>query len=347
MIELVTIVGARPQFIKAAAVSRAVAADGRIRERIVHTGQHYDDDMSAIFFRELNIPEPAVHLGVSGGGHGAMTGRMLEAIETVLIESRPDGVLVFGDTNSTLAGALAAAKLHIPVIHVEAGLRSYRRDMPEEVNRVLTDHLSNLLLCPTRRAIENLAHEGITAGCHHIGDVMYDATLHARSRALQESDILQQLNVTPGNYTVATLHRAENTDHPERLASLIDLIRAEAQKRPVVLPLHPRTAKAAARAGLTFDGIAVRPPLGFLDMHRLLADATLVMTDSGGLQKEAYFHHVPCITLRDETEWTETVEFGWNRLWLEPDFRPRREIDDYGNGNAGQMVVEHVVAALG
>ena len=346
MIDLVTIVGARPQFVKAAAVSRAFATVGGIDECIVHTGQHYDDTMSAVFFRELEIPEPTVNLGISGNSHGAMTGRMLEAIEKILVDRRPDGVLVYGDTNSTLAGALAASKLDIPIIHVEAGLRSYRRAMPEEINRVLTDHLSTLLLCPTRHSIDNLAREGIARGCHHIGDVMYDATIHARDRAMQVSTVLSRLGLRQRGYAVATLHRAENTDDPDRLGRLIDFLRSEARSMPVVLPLHPRTQKAAASAGLGFDDLVVLPPLGFLDMHRLLADAVLVMTDSGGLQKEAYFHRVPCVTLRDETEWGETVEAGWNRLWQGPDFRPRRDIDDYGTGNAARLAVEHMVEAL-
>jgi UDP-GlcNAc3NAcA epimerase len=347
VIDLVTIVGARPQFVKAAAVSRAIAKHGGIAERIVHTGQHHDDAMSDIFFRELEIPAPAINLGIAGGGHGTMTGRMLAAIEGVLTDKRPDAILVYGDTNSTLAGALAAAKLDIPVVHVEAGLRSYRRAMPEEINRVLTDRLSALLLCPTRSSIENLAREGIVKGCHHVGDVMYDATLHARTQAMRQSDILTRLGLAPGGYSVATLHRAENTDDRGRLAQLIEFMRREGRDHAVVLPLHPRTAKAAAAAGLSFDGLIVEPPLGYLDMHRLLADATLVMTDSGGLQKEAYFHQVPCITLRDETEWVETVEAGWNRLWEGPDFRPRRAIDDYGSGDAAGMVVARIAAAFG
>jgi UDP-GlcNAc3NAcA epimerase len=333
--------------VKAAAVSRAIAAAGGIEERIVHTGQHYDDAMSDVFFRELDIPAPAVNLGVSGGSHGAMTGRMLEAIEAVLRDRRPDGVLVYGDTNSTLAGALAAAKLDIPIVHVEAGLRSFRRGMPEEINRVLTDRLSALLLCPTRLSIENLAREGIRTGCHHIGDVMYDATLHARDKALRSSTILRRLGLPPGGYAVATLHRAENTDDPIRLAQVVKFIRSCARDMPVVLPLHPRTEKAAASAKVGFDGIVLQPPLGFLDMHRLVADAALVMTDSGGLQKEAYFHRVPCVTLRDETEWTETVEAGWNRLWQGPDFLARREIYDYGSGHAARSAVEHIVRTLG
>ncbi len=290
--------------------------------------------MSAIFFRELEYRDPSVHLGISGGSHGAMTGRMLEAIEAVLVENRPDGVLVYGDTNSTLAGALAAAKLDLPLIHVEAGLRSYRRSMPEEINRILTDRVSSLLLCPTRGALKNLTQEGITVGCHHVGDVMYDATLHARDMALQTSTILSRLDLKPGAYTIATLHRAENTDDPVRLATLIDLMRKEARTRPVVLPLHPRTAKAASKLGLTFEGITLQPPLGYLDMHRLLSDAALVMTDlrrppEGSLLPRRSLHHPPRRNGvgGDDRSGMEQAVAG-TRL---PSARP---IADYGTGDA-------------
>ena len=334
-IDVLTVVGARPQFVKAAALSRAFAARPRFRERIVHTGQHFDADMSARFFEELEIPAPAHDLGISGGGHGRMTGRMLEAIEALTIDARPDVVLVYGDTNSTLAGALATAKLHIPVVHVEAGLRSWNRRMPEEINRVLTDHVSALLLCPTRAATANLAAEGVTRGVRHVGDVMYDATLFAARAAARASDVIERLGLTPGGYAVATVHRAENTDAPEALRKAIDALKAIAAERPVVLPLHPRTRAAAERFGRDFDGLTVVPPLGYLDMHRLMSAAALIATDSGGVQKEAYFHKVPCLTLRGETEWVETVEAGWNRLWTSGDYAaPRRPIDDYGDGDA-------------
>jgi len=344
--KLLTVVGARPQFVKAATVGRAIAARDDLAEVMVHTGQHFDPEMSAIFFDELAIPAPTHNLDIHGGGHGAMTGRMLERLEAVIEAETPAMVVIHGDTNSTLAGALAAAKLNIPVAHVEAGLRSFNRRMPEETNRVLADHASDLLLCPTTASVANLAREGIERGVHHVGDVMYDATLFAAERAAARSEALGRLGLAPGGYLLATVHRAENTDDGARLAEVLDYIRAAADGRAVVLPLHPRTRAAVARHGLTLDGFRVTPPLGYLDMHRLLADAALVMTDSGGLQKEAYFHRVPAVTLRDETEWVETVDAGWNRLWHGPDHAPRREIADYGNGRAAEAVVARIAEAL-
>ena len=336
---IITIVGARPQFIKAAALSRALLAEADLTEELLHTGQHFDDNMSEVFFRELSIPAPRFNLAIHGGPHGQMTGRMLEAIETVLLDTRPDLVLVYGDTNSTLAGALAAAKLQIPIAHVEAGLRSFNRRMPEEVNRVLVDHLSALLFCPTFDAVANLAREGITAGVHHTGDVMFDATLHARSAALTESQVLERLQLTPGNYVLCTIHRSENTDDETRLRALLAHVKQAAGNKRVVLPLHPRTRQVFTRLGIDTDGLQIVEPLGYFDMHRLLAGATQVLSDSGGVQKEAYFHRVPCVTLRDETEWTETLAAGWNRLWTQPDYvTPRVDIAEYGAGDAaGQM----------
>jgi UDP-GlcNAc3NAcA epimerase len=344
---LASVVGARPQFIKAAAVTRAIGEREGIVEMMIHTGQHFDADMSDIFFEELGIPTPAHHLSVSGGGHGDMTGRMLQAIEPALLEIRPDLVLVYGDTNSTLAGALAAAKLRIPVAHVESGLRSFNRRMPEEINRVLVDHLSELLFCPTRVAVANLAREGIAEGVHDVGDVMYDATLFAGSMARERSTILTRLGLRPKGYAVATLHRAENTDDAAALARSIAYLAAEAERRVVVFPFHPRTRAAVARANLSLGALRVTAPLGYLDMHRLLQDAELVLTDSGGLQKEAYFHRVPCVTLRDETEWVETIEHGWNRLWHAEDYRPRSAIADYGDGRAAARIVQKIVERYG
>lgn len=339
---LVTVVGARPQFIKAAPVSRALAGQPAVRETIVHTGQHFDPEMSQAFFRELQLPEPAYNLGIHGGGHASMTGRMLQALEPILQTERPDAVLVYGDTNSTLAGALAASKLNIPVAHVEAGLRSFNRRMPEETNRVLSDHVSTLLYCPTSAAVDNLAREGIASGVERVGDVMYDAALHAMARAREESRIVEHLGLADGAFALATVHRAESTDNPAILSQILDYLRRHAASEPIVLPLHPRTRSAVERAGLSLDGLTVVPPCGYLDMHRLLAGATTVYTDSGGLQKEAYFHRTPCVTLRDETEWVETVENGWNRLWRGPDYRPRRTIDDYGDGSAGRRIAVHL-----
>ena len=250
--------------------------------------------------------------------------------------------LVFGDTNSTLAGALAAAKLNIPVAHVEAGLRSFNRRMPEGINRVVTDHMSTLLYCPTGAAVGNLAQEGITAGVAKVGDVMYDATLHAAARARSSSRILERLRLTDGAFALATVHRAENTDDPAVLSQILSYLRIRAGSKPMVLPLHPRTRSAVEGAALSLDGLTVVPPCGYRDMHRLLQGATTIYTDSGGLQKEAYFHRTPCVTLRGETEWVETVACGWNRLWCGPDYRPRRTIDDYGDGTAARRIAAHL-----
>jgi UDP-GlcNAc3NAcA epimerase len=344
---IISIVGARPQFVKAAVVSRAFAADQRFQELLVHTGQHHDDNLSDIFFRELDIPTPAHHLGIAGGGHGAMTGRMLEHIETVLIAEKPDAVLVYGDTNSTLAGALAAVKLHLPVIHVEAGLRSFDRRMPEEINRVVTDHVSSLLLCPTPAAVTLLANEGITKGVFNVGDVMYDATLFAIAQAQRHRGVLERLGLQDGGYSICTLHRAESTDDPAILRALLEFIASQGDGKPIVFPVHPRTRKMIDSAGLSTKGLMSVDPVGYFEMHALLGGCALVLTDSGGLQKEAYFHRKPCITLRNVTEWNETVSAGWNRIWQGPDWiTPRREISDFGDGHAGDAVVARVAEFL-
>jgi UDP-GlcNAc3NAcA epimerase len=315
-VKVLTVLGARPQFVKAAAVSRALAQAG-VDEVLVHTGQHHDANMSDVFFSELGIPAPAHHLGVAGGSHGAMTGRMLERVEEVLLAERPDWVLVYGDTNSTLAGALAAVKLHLPVAHVEAGLRSFNRRMPEEVNRVLTDHAADLLFAPTEAAVANLRAEGIDGErVRQVGDVMYDAALHYGAEAERGSDVLSRLGLAPGGYALSTVHRAENTDDPARLRAVFAGLARLARELPVVLPLHPRTRGALERAGAPVDtaGLRIVDPVGYLDMVMLEKHAALVATDSGGVQKEAFFYRVPCVTLRDETEWVELVELGWNRL---------------------------------
>lgn len=316
--KIVTVVGARPQFIKAAAVSRVIRNEyaGKIDEILVHTGQHYDENMSKVFFEELDIPEPRYNLEISGGAHGAMTGRMLEAVERVLQQERPDWLLVYGDTNSTLAGALAAAKLHIPVAHVEAGLRSFNMRMPEEVNRILVDRVSTLLFCPTTAAVDNLGAEGMSCGVHNVGDVMYDVALFYRERARQHSTILHRLGLEPGGFALATCHRAENTNDPRRLESILTALAEIARQVPVILPLHPRTHKLVRDYGLShlMSGLTVVEPLPFLDMVALEQAAKVILTDSGGVQKEAFFYRVPCITLRDETEWVETIRLGWNRL---------------------------------
>ena len=337
---ILTVVGARPQFIKAAPVSRALARKG-LREIVVHTGQHFDDAMSTVFFEELDIPTPAYNLEVNSLGHGAMTGRMLEKLEEVILTEKPHMVVVYGDTNSTVAGALAAAKLHIPVAHVEAGLRSFNRRMPEEINRVVTDHLSALLFCPTQTAVRNLAQEGVTEGVHASGDVMYDTTLAAVARAESRSTILEILGLLPKGYTVATIHRAENTDDPEQFMRLLAWLEEAARSTPVMMPTHPRTRRVIEDLGVTPKGVRLIDPLGYIDMTRLVHEAATIFTDSGGLQKEAYFHRVPCVTLRNETEWVETIEAGWNRLWTVPSYAmPRREITDYGSGHAAELIAE-------
>jgi UDP-GlcNAc3NAcA epimerase len=338
-----TIVGTRPQIVKAAPLGRALAANG-ITELLVHTGQHYDSGMSDVFFADLEMRPPDHHLGIGGGSHGEMTGRMIMAIEGVLIAERPDAVVVLGDTNSTLAGALAAAKLQIPVVHVEAGLRSFNRAMPEEINRVVTDHVSSLLLCPTRNAVKLLAREGISQGVHHVGDVMLDAVMAFREKA-RLSDILVRIGVAEGGYCLATIHRAENTDDPGRLAALLGYLR-KSPPAITVLALHPRTRDAVTRYGLTTDGLLVTTPLPYLDMIRLVEGAQAVYTDSGGLQKEAYFLGTPCVTLRSETEWPETVSHGWNRLWTIPDYEPRCPIDDFGDGRAAERSADLVASAI-
>lgn len=312
--KVVTVLGARPQFIKAAPVSRALRT--RHTEILVHTGQHYDALMSDVFFAELGIPAPDVTLHVGSAPHGAQTGRMLEGVEAVLLRERPDAVLVYGDTNSTLAGALAAAKLGIPLVHVEAGLRSGVRDMPEEINRVLTDRLSTRCLCPNAAAVANLAAEGIHDGVHIVGDVMLDALMNAVERVRGDDARIAKLGLTAGAYALATVHRAANTDDPSRLDAIVRALGAVAtQDRPVVWPMHPRTRALLDGRGVTPPtAVHAVPALGYLDMTAALAGAALAITDSGGLQKEAYWLGVPCVTLRDETEWTETVSSGWNEL---------------------------------
>lgn len=347
-LKIITIIGARPQFIKAAPVATALKAVG-INEILIHTGQHFDANMSAIFFQELGIPVPTHQLDINGGGHGVMTGRMMQELEPLFQLHRPDAVLIFGDTNSTLAGALVAAKLHIPVAHIEAGLRSYNRAMPEEINRVLADHVSTLLFCPTPTAVANLAAEGITKNVHMVGDVMYDATMTATARAAKESQILTRLNLVPRTYAVATIHRAESTDDPATLGRIIAYLTAATAQHPIILPLHPRTRQCLATAQITLPAtITAIEPLGYLDMTQLAHHAALILTDSGGLQKEAYFHHVPCVTLRTETEWVETVTAGWNRLWTVPDYAtPRHDISAYGTGHAAETIAEILIDHFG
>jgi UDP-GlcNAc3NAcA epimerase len=343
--KVMTIVGARPQFVKASAVSHAFRVHGGVREIMVHTGQHFDPAMSDLFFDELDIPKPDHHLAISGGSHGAMTGRMLAGIDSLITEEKPDWVLVYGDTNSTLAGALSAAKLHVPVAHVEAGLRSFNRRMPEEVNRVLTDHVSTFLFCPTHAAVTNLKAEGIETGVMHVGDVMYDVTLKARETAIARSAILNRLGLEDGAFSLATIHRAESTDDPVAMRAMVAWLLDRANDGPIVFPVHPRARNAAESHGISFDGLLTIDPVGYTDMTRLLMGCINVFTDSGGLQKEAYFHRKPCVTLRTETEWVETVDAGWNRLWTTPDYKGRKTIDEYGTGQASEQIVAAIAKA--
>ncbi|HEY4694597.1 MAG TPA: UDP-N-acetylglucosamine 2-epimerase (non-hydrolyzing) [Candidatus Nanoarchaeia archaeon] len=310
MKKIATVLGTRPQFIKAAALS------GELRksfdEVIIHTGQHYDENMSPIFFKELSIPNPDFNLGVGSGSHGEQTGKMLIGIAEKLSEVKPDLVLVYGDTNSTLAGSIAAAKLNIPIAHVEAGLRSYNRKMPEEINRVVTDELSTLLFCPTKTAVDNLKKEGITKGVFFTGDVMHDQILSNLEKT-KESKILEELLLKPKSYLYATIHRPENTDVPENLRGIFTAL--EEAGESIVLPLHPRTKAALTRVNLRpTANIRIIEPVGYLDNLFLEANAKKILTDSGGIQKEAYFLKIPCITLRNETEWPETTKSGWNIL---------------------------------
>jgi UDP-GlcNAc3NAcA epimerase len=346
-IKIATIVGARPQFIKAAMVSHAIRNREGVGEVLIHTGQHYDSNMSKVFFEELDIPEPDYNLGIGGGTHGQNTGRMIEAIETVLMQERPDWVLVFGDTDSTLAGALAAVKLRIPLAHVEAGLRSFNRAMPEEINRILTDHASELLFCPTRTSVKNLSAEGITKGVIHAGDVMYDATLYAIDLIKKRGNIHGNHVAIGTGFALVTIHRNENTKDPSRLIEILDFVRKDATgMSSLFLPLHPRTRQAINNSGISLQGFCVIEPVGYLQMVDLLSKCAVVYTDSGGLQKEAYFHRKPCVTLRNETEWIETVEHGWNRLWTQKEYCETSEIPDYGSGRSSEIILDSIMNAV-
>jgi UDP-GlcNAc3NAcA epimerase len=353
MHKVITIVGARPQFVKAAVVSRAIKKLGGIEEIIVHTGQHFDKGMSDVFFEEMQIPKPKYNLEVNGLSHGAMTGKMLEKLEELFIQEKPDLVLVYGDTNSTLAGALAATKIHIPIAHVEAGLRSFNMKMPEEINRILTDRISDILFPPTATAVKNLKNEGFEHGHSHIlnvGDVMNDA-------ALYYSKLVDQKNIKPKNqnkdFYLCTVHRADNTDNPHRLSSIVNALNKLHEEIEVVLPLHPRTKQKIADFGLSLN-VNTIAPVGYFEMIQLLKHTKLVLTDSGGLQKEAYFFKKPCVTMRDQTEWTELVEHGYNILVgsnqgkiiaaVEELSAKELKFDDelYGDGRAGEKIVESI-----
>ncbi|MCK4393905.1 UDP-N-acetyl glucosamine 2-epimerase [Candidatus Bipolaricaulota bacterium] len=397
--KIIHIVGARPQFIKMAVVSRAitvhnnrVAQDDRIKEMVIHTGQHYDENMSAVFFEKLEIPKPDYNLGIGSALQGAQTGRMLEAIETVLVDKQPDWVMVYGDTNSTLAGALAAAKLHIPIAHIEAGLRSFNKTMPEEINRVLTDHVSNLLFCPTEAAVSNLRTEGfrnvvneghlisnldshlpLAVDCElratnyapivlNTGDVMYDSVIQNVWLAERQSKVLEQLQLKPEGYTLATIHRAENTDDSNRLDGIFSAFKKIAERgMPIVCPLHPRTRKVLDKLDLRQfpSNLMLIAPIPYLDMLVLIKHAQLVLTDSGGVQKEAFILRTPCVTLREDTEWVETVDTGWNVLagadtehivneaqTLLQKGLPELTANPYGDGHTAERIVK-ILLGLG
>ncbi len=351
MRSLLTVVGARPQFIKAAVLSRLIREkySGQLAEYLVHTGQHYDENMSEVFFRQMRIPEPDVNLAVGSGSHGRQTGAMLAALEEVLLTRRPDRVLVYGDTNSTLAGALAAAKLGIPVAHVEAGLRSFQRSMPEEINRLVADHLSDKLFCPTTTAVDNLAAEGIRAGVHLVGDVMFDASLYYRRLIEQDSLEVRLPPGIPEDFYLLTLHRPENTDDPARLRAIVDALNS-LNGHFGVFPVHPRARKMLSAQGLALaPHIRAVEPVGYLEMLALESRCRFIVTDSGGVQKEAFFFAKPCITLRDQTEWVETVQSGWNTLTGAEPVKIRRAFENlrvpterpdfYGDGDAGSRIL--------
>jgi UDP-GlcNAc3NAcA epimerase len=353
MIKIVTIIGARPQFIKAATLSRVVMGRDDIKEIIIHTGQHYDINMSQIFFEELDIPAPDINLEVGSGSHGTQTAKMLEGIEQALISDPPDWVLVYGDTNSTLAGALAAAKLNIPVAHVEAGLRSFNRTMPEEINRITTDHISKILFAPTNNAMDLLAKEGLSDRAVLSGDVMFDSIMHYKVIAGQRYSVSQLTDVDPGKYYLATIHRQENTDNYKNLQSIF--LAFSELDMPVIVPLHPRTLKMMEEVSYR-SNVRIISPVGYLEMITLLDNCYKVLTDSGGLQKEAFFLKKPCVTLREETEWIETLEDGWNFIAgadkqkiLDKIILPQTGIQKsfFGNGKAAEKIVEYMVQNRG
>lgn len=354
MIKILTILGARPQFIKAGTISREIAKHKEIKEIILHTGQHYDSNMSDIFFEEMKIPKPDYFLGIGGKSHGAMTGQMIEKIEEVALKEKPDWILVYGDTNSTLAGAIVASKLHIKLAHIEAGLRSFNMNMPEEINRILTDRISNILFCPTDTAIENLEKEGFeNFNCKIIksGDVMQDGAIFYKNLAVTPNNIELK-----NDFILCTIHRAENTDDESKLKNIFSALNEIACEKQIILPLHPRTKKIIENLNICVENLTIIEPVGYLEMVWFIDNCSLVMTDSGGLQKEAYFFAKPCLTLREETEWVELVETGVNtlvgtdkdKILSEYNKIEIKKVDFsknlYGNGNASNLIIKELLA---
>lgn len=344
VLKIVTIVGARPQFVKAA-VLRKRAEEYGIHEILVHTGQHYDHSMSDVFFNELGIRSAEYKLDLKNRTHGGMTGEIMAGVEEILMKEKPDWCVVYGDTNSTVAAALAAAKLHIPVCHIEAGLRSFNKKMPEEINRILTDHMSDLLFCSTSAGVANLARENVTQGVHHVGDIMYDA-VEIFSKAVPKGVFCAEHGLDPKRPIAAvTLHRAETVSDAARFKKVLDYVRAAGKEYQLAFPIHPNTCNKCIEFGMNLDGFTLLDPLPYLAMQALLAHSDFVMTDSGGVQKEAYFHGIRCLTMRDETEWVETIEAGWNRLWTQTDYAcDPKPIDEYGDGKSANLILQKILA---
>ena len=334
--KILSIIGARPQFVKAA-VFRKYCDENNVEEILLHTGQHYDPEMSTNIFEDLDVRKPDISQNLTSRSHGGMTGEILEHVEQTIIDVKPDFVNVYGDTNSTLAGALAASKLHVPVIHIEAGLRSFNKKMPEEINRILTDHISDFLFCPTTDAVKNLRSENIINGVHHVGDIMYDAIKIFENKFNLPHHI--QLNQHK-KLAVMTVHRADTTSNPERLTEIINYCNSYSDEYQLIFPVHPNTNNKLKEFMVDTGAIELIEPVSYLEMQGLLKEAELVLTDSGGLQKEAYFHRCDCITLRAQTEWTETIENGWNRLWKTDKLITKKSIDEYGNGNTSEKIIQ-------
>lgn len=346
-LKIVTVVGARPQFVKAA-VLRKRSEEYGVHEVLVHTGQHYDHAMSDVFFSELGMRPAEYKLDLKNRSHGGMTGEIMAGVEEVLLKEKPDWCVVYGDTNSTVAAALAAAKLHIPVCHIEAGLRSFNKKMPEEINRILTDHMSDLLFCSTSISVTNLANENIHSGVHHVGDIMYDA-VKMFSRASPKEAFCAEHGLDPNRAIAAvTLHRAETVGDPKRFKKVLDYVREAGQDYQLAFPIHPNTCNKCAEFDIDLSGFILLEPMPYLAMQALLTHADFVITDSGGVQKEAYFHGLRCLTMRDETEWMETIEAGWNRLWTEPEYAGAPQpIEEYGTGQCADLILKAMLAHPG